>query len=102
MDAKQTRSERDIFVSQFGKLLRPHVDRIIAEYIGPKLRGELSGKGNDEEIEDLIKFGIKDQQDLTAKIHEQLLDGFWTLSQSDTKIQMLLIPIMAYLRKMPE
>lgn len=48
----------------------------------------------------MIDEMIVDQQQLTAAIHADLLGAFYDLSQTDTKIQMLLIPIMVHLRRM--
>ena len=77
------RDERELFVKTLSKLLRPVIDGAV----GRALERERAGG---------IELPI---QEFIIEIFEDMLSQLYTLSMSDTRFSIPMIPLMAYIRK---
>jgi hypothetical protein len=82
-----TGSDKELFVTILGKLLRPLADEIVNEVIEAE---------NEEWPEELPL------QDFVAEVHARILTRLYDLAQNDGMLSMALIPLMAHLKKMPK
>jgi hypothetical protein len=92
-----TRSDKELFVTVLGRLLRPLADDIVNEVITSEHAMTLEAKQenpNAPEVE-------MPMQDFVAEVHARILAKLYDLAQNDGMLSMALIPLMAHLKKMP-
>jgi hypothetical protein len=93
-----TTSDKDLFVTVLGKLLRPLSDEVVAGVLAMEHAINLKAREEDPNA----PYEELPLQEFVAEVHSRILGKLYDLAQNDGMLSMALIPLMAHLKKMPK
>lgn len=75
-------SNKEIFKRQIATMMKPYIEAAFTKLNPSKM-----------------KSGAASHRETIDAVEELLLEDFWAMSQQDAQISLMMIPIMAYLKK---